>query len=296
VADLEDAAPLPRLSCGPPGIPGRCRRLVTVQAGRGSGRCELWRIRSGPQSLVAKAFPSASAAGLAWEDPRREVLAYEAGMVDALGPELGAARCTDVVWRGDGSTVLFLEDVGPATIQPWSVGRLAEVARRLGRAQGRWTVHPLPGQTWLNHCAISQFIGARGDEEFLLRRGHPLVPAGPVAMTRMLWQEPAGLLSAIGQLPQTLCHFDCHPGNLLPTGSGIVLVDWECVGIGRIGEDPANLVGTAVLDLHLSSALLSSLYRTAVEQYHVGLVEGGWFGSPRDTELAVGLLLVAKFA
>jgi hypothetical protein len=267
-----------------------------VQTVTRSGRSWLWHMWSGQQALVGKVLPAAGTADLAWEDPRREVLAYQTGMADALGPELRAPRCTDVVRRGDGSTVLLLEDVTPAPIQPWTLGRGADVARRLGRAQARRAVLPLPRHSWLNHCALSAFIGARGDEEFLLRGGHPLVPAELLAKTRTLWARPEGVLGAIGRLPQTLCHFDCHPGNLLPTRSGVVLADWECIGIGRIGEDPANLVGTAVLDLHLRSALLPSLYRTVVEQYHLGLAEEGWSGSRRDTQLAVGLLVVAKFA
>jgi phosphotransferase family enzyme len=250
------------------------------------------KVRAGGQSLIIKERPAPSkdaATEGAWEDPRREVLAYQTDVVADLG--LNAPRWHAVIRRDDGSVVLWLEDAG-APLSSWSVPRLAAVARRLGRAQAELASCALPSHAWLNRSALKEFVGTRGDEHVLLQSsGTPLATA-----TRALWDEAPRLVAAVERLPRTLCHFDLHPGNLLVAGGDVTLVDWGCVGIGPIGEDAANLIATAVLDLHVRPALLRPLHRAVVSAYHAGLAEGGWSWSLDETDHAIRISSAVKFA
>jgi Phosphotransferase enzyme family len=256
-------------------------------------------VCTGQRSVIAKVLPVADTDPQDWADHRRELLAYRSGLVRAFEPLLGAPRWHGVEHCADGSLVLWLEDVGPAYPAGWTVPRLAGVARRLGTAQAALARQSRPDHAWLNRSALAEFVGAREDEDALLAPSRPFRPLPwpeLAAATRVLWREAPGLVAAVERLPRTLCHFDLHPGNVLASGSGAVLVDWACVGIGPLGEDPANLVATAVLDLHLPAALLPALFRRVVAAYHQGLNDGGWSWDRAEAERAIRLALVVRFA
>ncbi len=52
-------------------------------------------------------------------------------------------------------------------------------------------------------------------------------------------------------LPVTLIHGDCHPGNAIVTSSGrIALIDWECAGMGAAALD----LGDLLVDSHPDAA------------------------------------------
>ena len=45
-------------------------------------------------------------------------------------------------------------------------------------------------------------------------------------------------------------HADVVPGNILPTASGAVLIDWQCPGLGDPSEDLATLLSPAMMWLY----------------------------------------------
>jgi thiamine kinase-like enzyme len=55
--------------------------------------------------------------------------------------------------------------------------------------------------------------------------------------------EPA--LARLDTLPQTLCHNDFHPGNVLADGT---VIDWAYCGVGAVGVDAGVLVVDGLAD------------------------------------------------
>jgi hypothetical protein len=140
---------------------------------------------------------------------RREPLAYLSRALDAFDlPDLRA--CVD---RPDGTVALWLEDCGepPPTR---TLGELATIAGRLGTAQSR----PLPDEPWLVRGFLPAYLRLHGIDD------------------DCAWLD---------ELPQTLCHNDFHPGNVLATGS---VIDWAYCGLGAVGLDAGVLVVDGIAD------------------------------------------------
>lgn len=126
----------------------------------------------------------------------------------------------------------------------------------------RWVEGKPPAQgeltDWEELAALMQSVHAIQAEVSVLnmaRRLEDLVASGPV------WPEAAasGLALLLGryELPERLClcHNDWHPGNLLVTTNGWVLLDWEYAALG----DPAMDVAAACQGFALTEAQASAL-------------------------------------
>lgn len=140
----------------------------------------------------------------------REPVAYASGLLEPFGVPCLLAR----VDRESGDVALWLEDGGdpPAT---WTPAQLGAVAERLGRAQRRLVGVDAP---WLARSFLDEYL-----------RLHEADAAD------------AGLAA----LPQTLCHNDFHPANVLAGG---LVIDWAYCGVGAAGLDAGVLVVDGIAD------------------------------------------------
>ncbi len=179
-----------------------------VRGAGGTAVLKLLRLNAGPHpKWPSRAEPS---------DPyywRREALAYQSTVLEVFNvPEL--LGCAE---RDDGSVALWLEDAGdPKSL--WAPEELYRVARRLGTAQSEligFDAH------WLAHGWL---------REYFRLHGLPL---------------DDGVLDQLDRIPQTLCHNDFHPGNLLASET---LIDWSFCGVGPVGMDAGTLVGDGLSD------------------------------------------------
>jgi hypothetical protein len=163
-----------------------------------------------------RAWPT-SDDGHHWNHWRREVLAYQSGFADRVYADAGlsAPRMLAAVEPRPGVVALWLEDVAGRPGARWPVGRLAEFAERLGRAQagrtGREPAHP-----WLSRRWLRQYVASKPITE-PVRWDHPeasaVWPAEVRAGLRRLWERRDELLALAEALPQTTCHLDvCWPG------------------------------------------------------------------------------------
>jgi Ser/Thr protein kinase RdoA (MazF antagonist) len=145
----------------------------------------------------------------------------------------------------DASTrVICLRAYDPAPpIDAWTEGDYLEVATQLGRFHALF---------WDDVQRLAHLL-------WLRRERWPADPAQAAAIWRVLLEEPVRqkllpssepawieamlarvehLEAVIEALPPTLCHGDCHYGNLLQDGSGRwIWADWQEVGIGWGAED-----------------------------------------------------------
>ncbi len=271
--------------------------------GQGLFRC-AGRARLGdatrPWSLILKIAPPPQPHDdpQAWNNPRREALAYTAGFLDRLPGPLVAPRCLGLTERPDGSRWVWLEDIVDERPGPWDLDRYALAAQHLGRFNGDWLVAgPLPDHGWLSRDWLRRYITAEGhiaaeltvadDAQPLL---HQCFPPQTISRIRRLWTEREIFLGALDRLPQTVCHHDAFRRNLFarrgPDGlEQTVAVDWAFTGIGAVGAEVAPLVLGSLLFFEVADAVPQDLAEATLTGYVMGLREAGWDGDVRRVRL-----------
>jgi hypothetical protein len=275
----------------------------------------IWRITFGSRSAILKLVAHSVEGHPNWrsgEDPthwyywRREVLAYESGLLGSLTGGLRAPSCALIAPRNDASVALWLEDLHAQPATAWSVERYGVAARHLGQMQGAFVSgRALPDHDWLSRDWLRSYLLQRdGDLELVDQTelwNHPLLapwfPEPPIDRLRAMRRDQPRFLAALDARPRTLCHLDLHPANLFGDEEGpTTAIDWSFVGIGAIGEDAGNLVPDAVLDFHLGPAHLDGLYETVTDGYAAGLRDAGWRGPDASVRLGMAATIAAKYA
>jgi hypothetical protein len=238
-----------------------------------------------------------------WNYHRREILAYQTGLLSDLPGGLSAPRCLGISEYAKDVCWLWLEDVSDSGNRPWSLADYSLAARHLGRFNGAYvTGRPLPTSPWLSQNWLRGWLAAYDqgcrdtvklicDEHFW---EHPLlVSAFPRPITDAvlrLWDNHNVLLTMLGQLPQTFCHMDAYRPNLFirrdsPGHDRTVAIDWVFAGRGSLGEEIANLLAASLIWFEYDAAEARSLDETVFAGYVVGLRDAGWQGDVRLARL-----------
>ena len=238
-----------------------------------------------------------------WNYHRREVLAYEDGLLTDLPGGLSAPRCLGVTKYAGGVCWLWLEDILDPASQPWSLAEYGAVARNLGQFNGAYlTGRPLPNRPWLSQNWMRgwlDFYEAENRQILELIREEqfwkipPLDSAFPRPITDdvlRLWDHYDSLLATLAQLPQTFCHMDAYRPNLFlrhgaDGSSQTVAVDWVFTGIAAVGEEIANLLAASLIWLEYDAADARSLDQAVFNGYLDGLRDAGWRDDPRIARL-----------
>jgi aminoglycoside phosphotransferase (APT) family kinase protein len=195
----------------------------------------VWKVRAGRGFVIEKDYA---------EDPGRPNPMYpnlpdhEAAAMRHLA---GTARAPELVsYRpasaGVGAQVVYRYVSGTE----WRSG-VGDVARMLHE------VHSLPAPRSLRRLHRSAAEA--------LAHADAMVADTPVASLRhvMLAARPS---TARTTPPRrvSLVHTDCGPGNIVRTRSGLVLIDWQCPGVGDAVEDVACFLSPAMMHLYASPA------------------------------------------
>jgi hypothetical protein len=280
-----------------------------------SASAGIWRVGRDGRSAILKLVAHAEGGHENWrsgEEPahwyywRREVLAYETGLLASLPGNLRAPVCLLVAPRTDGSVALWLEDLRGAPATEWELERYQTAARHLGQTQGTYATRgDVPVDEWLSRNWLRDYLSQRDGDLQLVDDAdawdHPIVrswfPDPPVDRLHRMRRDQARFLDALDRLPRTLCHLDLHPANLFADGEdGTVAIDWAFAGIGAIGEDAGNLVPDSVLDFHVDPGRLDALHTLVAAGYHAGLLDAGWDGARATVRLAMAATIAAKYA
>lgn len=220
---------------------------------------------------------------------KREVLAYQSGILEDLSTSLRAPRCLGVTEQPDGSVWLWLEDITEWGPPVWPVSRYGLAARHFGEWQGAYLAgRSLPVSPWLKTGWLRSWVA---HFEFLtnyLRHpgfwDHSLVrgafPVPVVDRLLDLWAQRRMWMDLLDRMPLTLCHFDTWRPNLLAVRSRdgqeqTVALDWQCLGLGPAGE-VGNLLLTSLMTLQVKSTEAKELDRAIWENYLQGLHATGW--------------------
>ncbi|MDF2961470.1 MAG: aminoglycoside phosphotransferase [Paenibacillus sp.] len=218
---------------------------------------------------------------------KREVLAYQSGVLEKLPKMVRAPQCFAVEEREDHTVWLWLEEVTDSTGSPWTKIELETAVRLLGTLGGAYlTGEPLPDEPWLCKRWLASWVeecdryddgSALIEDTWRAPALSRLFPAGMFGRYKEFHQTRALLLDGLRQLPRMLTHNDAWPPNLfLQANSRLVAIDWAFVGIAGLGEELGRLYG---LILHMGGGAAAdpdSLF----EPYMAGLKEAGWHGDP----------------
>lgn len=230
-----------------------------------------------------------------WNYWKREYLAYTTGAAGhyGAGTALGAPRLLSAGERPDGSAELWLEDVHGPTADRWNVDQFAHFARQLGAAQARGVRSA--SQPWHSRTWLRQYAGRRHWPD--IAWDHPVAarhwPDRLRAGLRTVWKRRDDLFDRAEALPQTLCHLDVWPMNLILSDAGPILLDWAFLGRGAIGEDIANLIADTFLDGLQPVDRLPEVKDALTDAYRAGLAEAG--GRHGRLETAVAATGAAKY-
>jgi hypothetical protein len=293
----------------------------------GSWRCDLlheavasatvgiWRVHADGWSVVLKLVGHGERGHPNWQAGdrpehwyywRREVLAYQSGLLSSLSGGLRAPTCYFTAEGSDSHVALWIEDLeGASPATRWPLAQYGRASRHLGQGQGEFVAgRPLPEHQWLSRSWLRSYLAQRDADISLLDDpaawATPLVRQWlPEDLARPLMEmrrDQELFLSALERIPQTLCHLDLHPANMFGGEDETVLIDWSFVGIGALGEDAGNLVPDSVLDFHISPERVDDLYERVFEGCLAGLRDAGWTGSGDIVELAMRATIAAKYA
>jgi hypothetical protein len=226
-----------------------------------------------------------------WNYWKREILAYQSGLLDDLPGGVRAPRCFGVVEHPDAEYWIWLEDAGTAS-HTWDMAHYARAARDLGRFNGAYlTGHPLPDRPWFTRGRVRNWLDlSRPVLDDLpahlagRTRRHWLTPRTAEAVGT-LWRAREPILAALDRLPRCLCHHDAFSRNLFVGEQGTTAIDWQIMGTGAVGEEIMPLICVSVQFMHLPAAEMASLEATVFAAYLEGLRDAGWRGEERDVRL-----------
>ena len=217
------------------------------------------RDRTVPWSLILKATgaPFGSDIPAHWQYWKREMLAYQSGLLDDLPGSLVAPRCFGTAEYPGDECWIWIEDIAEET-DSWPLERYGLAARHLGQFNGAYLAgRPWPDEPWLSRGRVRDWLAESEPIIGNLRSlsYHPLAQLwfrdDSVERTLRLWRERASFLAALDRLPRSLCHHDAFRRNLLARGgpggqAQTVAIDWAIMGTGAVGEEIAALVGISL--------------------------------------------------
>ncbi|MFG3342036.1 aminoglycoside phosphotransferase [Glycomyces sp. NPDC048151] len=231
-----------------------------------------------------------------WNYWRREYLAYTGGFAAAYGTAagIGAPRLLASGERPDGSLELWLEPVDGVHGRDWTAPMLADFAHRLGVVQA--AQRDSTEQAWHSRRFLRQYAGRLDYPD--IPWDHPAAAAHWPAETReglrRIWERRTDLFRIAERSPQTLCHLDVWPMNLVERDGEPVLLDWSFTGRGAIGEDVANLIADTFFDGLQPVDRLDETETLVTDAYLAGLAATG-HTRPDATRKAIAATGAAKY-
>ena len=202
---------------------------------------------------------------------KREVLAYQSGLLAALPGGVAAPRCFGVRETADASAWLWLEDVADTGDARWPLSCYRTAAYLLGKFNGAsFTDTALLAAPWLSRGWLADWAAHFLVEPAALTRvlDHQLVrrvcPRPIAARLLPLMTDYATFLAVLDRLPQTFCHHDAWRRNLFlrqdhAGHAQAVLIDWADAGRGALGQELAAFIWAPVLSGELDAVALRDL-------------------------------------
>jgi aminoglycoside phosphotransferase (APT) family kinase protein len=218
---------------------------------------------------------------------KRELLAFQSGMLAELPKAIHAPRCYGVTeYESEGW--VWLEHIVETTERVWSLDHYEFAARQMGRSAGAFLdgTASLPGYRWLtaffrSNQKIGGFAETRMDSESPESVWHhPLVKSAFVEPLRSrilsVFVGREYFFDALDRLPQVFCHNDLHRRNLMIRTDNdgqqeLIVLDWAFCGVGAVGTDMGELVASSLYFWELDPSQAIALETVVLEGYLAGL-------------------------
>ena len=225
---------------------------------------------------------------------KRELLAYQSGLLDDLAPNLRAPRCFATQAIDEATDWLWLEDVNDQLGDEWPLAHFEVAAQHLGEFNGRYlSPHAQPNHAWLSRHWLTAWLQDYAHLPDLIADDHtwqhPLVhnilPRPYQERLLHLWHNRDQLFQALAQLPQTFCHLDAFRPNLFAHPNQTIIIDWDKTGFGAIGEELGGMIAATMIWFRVEASQAQTFGDLAYKGYLQGLRNAGWQGDPRQVRL-----------
>ena len=212
---------------------------------------------------------------------RREYDIYRHGLVEQLPQTIRLPACYLLEEEAD-VTRIWMEYVqGKTGSEQLHADELALAAERLGALQAEFSLRGPRDLPYLRPCPAAR----PSFEHWWGRMRKPLqtpIDGFPEGIRNALNESAAraeSLFETLDRLPVTLCQGDVHHDNLILKGAGkdtrVYLIDWDCAGYGRLGEDAVDLLLEAFVYSDRDVSLLPEFRKRIMEGYCAGVQKGG---------------------
>jgi hypothetical protein len=228
---------------------------------------------------------------------KREVLAYQSGLLAALPSGVTAPRYFGVTEYDDG-VWLWLEEIRDGWVPRWTLDSYGRAAYLLGQFNAACakdsTLFTAP---WWSHGWLDGWLAqfSAGLAESLGQvLDHPLVrqvcSGENAGRLLQLIADRAAFAAALDGLPQSFCHHDAWRRNLVLRSDSAgpdqaMLIDWADAGSGALGQELAAFVWAPVIYFDVEIDDLYEMEAVAWSHYLDGLRDGGWHGEPSVVRL-----------
>jgi len=225
---------------------------------------------------------------------KREVLVYQAKLLEQLPGNMVAARCYKVQEMPDEQHCIWLEAV-EEIIKDWEMEHHQLAARHLGQFNGAYLAgHPLPEQKdWMMPGRMHQWLELLPpDRDKLIQFSESdlggWLSRHSVDRIMNLWEKRKTLVDAYDRLPTCYCHHDAFRRNLMLRKRKdnileTVAIDWAFTGPGKVGEEIAVTTCRLLWGMDVSVMQAHDFDAAVFEGYSAGLRDAGWKG---DLQLA----------
>lgn len=251
----------------------------------------ILKVVQAAESSVTGSNESPTSAGY-W---RRELMMYRSGLLDRISG-VRAPRCYGIV-ESERAAWLWLEDVADANGSRWPMERFGTVAHRLGEFNGASAAQvALSADEFLSRGWLRASIApmAPAWERLPALRSSPWLQSCwpgnlPEHLARLI-SEREQLLDTLDRLPQTICHLDAFPRNVLVQGTAgsedVIAIDWAFAGYAPIGAELAPLIAAPAMFFDAEPEQMEEITRIALASYIAGLQSVGWHGDTRIVRFA----------
>ena len=260
----------------------------------------VYRVRAGDESLVIKIVRHGVDAtpDQLWQSGsdeshrnywKREWLAFDSGLLDALPGELRAPRRALTTQVADDECWIWMEDVQGRTGAALHLDDYATIARALGTTQGAYAsgARALPDQPWLSRNWLRGWVDTcahfvatvRDDDHWHDPRLAPLQSLR--SRVSDLWERREELFAVAEEPPLTVTHWDFWPTNLY-AGDDAVAIDWSQIGLSGVGHDLDQMTIDPVWMHVRPDESVRALEELILPAYLDGLREGGFEVTAED--------------